>query len=236
MDSRFLLVDTSERYCSVALCAAPAEGENIQVLAQRTVDEARKHADVLLSLVQAVLDKCDQDPKELSAIGVVYGPGAFTGLRIGISLCQGLAYGWDLPCVPINTLELWGHHALRSRIDAAQVLVLMDARMKEVYAAAYRFASDGEIDLVVQPSCIAPNRLDLQWCDSGKPLILAGSGIQPYIHQIEAKAQTHGLTLDHMELLSHFVTFGRLVSNQFKRGEVVAPFELDALYLRPALQ
>ena len=92
----------------------------------------------------ALLKEADLALTDLQAVVFGRGPGAFTGLRTACSVAQGLAFGADLPVLPIDTLlavaeEARAAHALTGATLVTRVLAVMDARMEQVYVAAYEF-------------------------------------------------------------------------------------------------
>jgi tRNA threonylcarbamoyladenosine biosynthesis protein TsaB len=121
---RVLALDTATEACSVALLTDAG-----LVGAWREV--GRGHAEQILDMVNAVLSEAGIVLGMLDGIAASVGPGAFTGVRIGVSVAQGLAFGADLPVVAVTTLEALGWQAMRG--GAQQVMACLDARMGEVY-------------------------------------------------------------------------------------------------------
>lgn len=91
--------------------------------------------------------------RQLDGIAFGAGPGSFTGLRLACGVTQGLAFGLDLPVVPVGTLA-----ALALASGEGKVLACLDARMNEVYVAAYVVAGDGVAEIVAPQVCgVAPS-------------------------------------------------------------------------------
>ncbi|MDR0780724.1 MAG: tRNA (adenosine(37)-N6)-threonylcarbamoyltransferase complex dimerization subunit type 1 TsaB [Pseudomonadales bacterium] len=128
-----LALDTSTDACS---CAVLINGE----LHERFAVLPRQHAKELLPMVRALLQELDLGLAALDAIAFGRGPGSFTGLRIAAGVTQGLAYGANLPVIPVSTLAAL---ALQAREVAAgrAVLSLIDARIDEVYWALFKAAA-----------------------------------------------------------------------------------------------
>ena len=119
-----LALDTATEACSVALLT---EGG----LFGRCEDVGRGHADAILGMVDATLAQGRLRLDQLDGIAASVGPGAFTGVRICVSVAQGLAFGAGLPVVAVTTLEALALQAMRG--GARHVVACLDARMGEVY-------------------------------------------------------------------------------------------------------
>ena len=102
-------------------------------------------------------------PTQLDAIAFGCGPGSFTGLRICTSVVQGLAYAVDCPVIPVSTLKAMAQGAVRQQIAAPTDIVMpaLDARMEEVYWAAFRWEPQTERLLTVhEEQVVAPANID----------------------------------------------------------------------------
>ncbi len=144
---KLLAFDTSTRWLSVA-CGT---GEH---WATRSEPAGQAHSERLLPLVDAVLEEAGWRLGELDAIAFGAGPGSFTGVRIACGVAQGLALGADLPLVPVSTLEALAQTAWRAR-GVTRVFACLDARMREVYIAAYRREVD-RWSVVAEPAVVPP--------------------------------------------------------------------------------
>lgn len=159
-------LDTAANACSVALLA----GEDV---IERIETAPRKHAAALLPMTEACLAEAGLTLKDLDALAFGRGPGSFTGLRIATSVAQGIAYGAGLPVVPVSNLAA-AAVAARHKHGWDQVLVAFDARMGELYAAAYRFDPAGLPAAVRAEALLSPAALALP--DTRGAWMGAGSG------------------------------------------------------------
>jgi tRNA threonylcarbamoyladenosine biosynthesis protein TsaB len=123
---RILAIETSTETCSVALLL---DGH----VRHRSVPASSGHSERVLPLIRELLDEADLSLKGLNAIAYGAGPGAFTGLRLACGVAQGLAFGAGLPVIGVGSLEALAWASGKPRVYAA-----LDARMNEVYFAAYR--------------------------------------------------------------------------------------------------
>ncbi len=130
---KLLAFDTSTRWLTVGC------GDGNAFLA-RTEDVGNGHSERLLPLIHTLLAEAGYTLATLDGIAFGAGPGAFTGVRIACGVAQGLALGADRPLLPVCTLEAIAQMAWHA-YAAPNVMACLDARMREVYVAAY--ARDG---------------------------------------------------------------------------------------------
>lgn len=126
---KLLAFDTSTRWLTVGCGDADA-------FLARTEDVGNGHSERLLPLVHSLLAEAGYTLATLDGIAFGAGPGAFTGVRIACGAAQGLALGADRPLLPVCTLEAIAQMAWHA-YAAPAVVACLDARMREVYAAAY---------------------------------------------------------------------------------------------------
>ena len=139
-----LAIESSTEFLSVAVAC----GEEIFA---RDCLAGQRHSELVLPMIEEALAAAGLARSELEAIAFGAGPGSFTGLRIACGVAQGLAFGLDRPVVAVPTLL-----ALAAAGDAARVIAALDARMGEVYHAAYARGADGW-QTVVAPNLCAPH-------------------------------------------------------------------------------
>jgi tRNA threonylcarbamoyladenosine biosynthesis protein TsaB len=134
---KLLALDTSTEACSAALLL---DGEVLEEFALTP----REHTQMILPMVQRVLAAGGVSLQQLDGIAFARGPGAFTGLRIAAGVTQGLAFGANLPVMPVSSLAALAHGAWRLH-GVEKVLTALDARMHEVYWGAWRVLGEGEV-------------------------------------------------------------------------------------------
>lgn len=161
---KILALDTSTEACSVATWVDGSVVERFET--------GNRHSELILPMVQAVLGETGLGLTQLDAIAFGRGPGSFTGLRIGAGVAQGLAFGADLPVVPVSSLA-----ALAQGVDSPRVLAAFDARMGQVYFGAYASDGHGLVELSGIEQVIAPDRIPLP---EGKDWVGVGGGWDQY--------------------------------------------------------
>jgi tRNA threonylcarbamoyladenosine biosynthesis protein TsaB len=131
---KLLALDTASAQCSVALLWDDA-------IITRAEATARGHAQRVLPMVDAVLSEASLSLRQLDGIAFGRGPGSFTGVRLAAAMTQGLAFGADLPVLPVSDLAALAEQARRCTreqemtLPEGDILACMDARMGEVYWA-----------------------------------------------------------------------------------------------------
>tara|TARA_B110000459_G_C16547205_1_gene464951 strand:+ start:323 stop:988 length:666 start_codon:yes stop_codon:yes gene_type:complete len=124
-----LALDTTTTNCSAALMC---NGETYQELSTMP----RVHNEKILQMVNNVLQKAQITMQQLDYLALSIGPGSFTGVRLGVSIAQGLAMGANLKIIPVSSLHAVAHN-LSQKIDTGQIVVAFDARMQQVYWSSY---------------------------------------------------------------------------------------------------
>jgi len=146
-----LSLDSSTEACSIALLA---KGEKTH---QRFMLAPREHTQKILPTVNEVVEAAGLNLSDIDAIVYGQGPGSFTGVRIGISIAQGLAFGLDIKMVGVSTLQAMAQQAFETH-GTQSVYAAIDARMGEVYFAHYK-NEDGLMRLQGTEVVIKPEEL-----------------------------------------------------------------------------
>lgn len=210
---KILALDTSTEYCSAALWI---DGEERQCLEHA----GQRHSQLLLPMVDRLLGEGGLSLRSLDAIAATVGPGSFTGLRIATAVGQGLAFGADLPVVPVGTLE-----TLAEGCESVEVAVALDARMGEVYFGAFRRRAS-DVDVVVAPILAAPDAVPLlpagTWVGCGIGFDRFGAALTARVGSIQILHDRH----------PEARCVARIAARRFATGERHAADALVPLYLR----
>ena len=179
-----LAIDTTSRSGSVAVAR---EG---RVVAEFGLETAAQQSAVLWSDVDLMLGRLGATIDDVTAFAVARGPGAFTGLRVGIAAAAGLARATGRPLYGATSLEL----TARQAGAAGRVWAVLNAYRNEVYAQPFEVRADGTAEPLEEPFVAAPVDVFARF-DEG-PLRVAGSGADVYIEILRAAAESRGVALE----------------------------------------
>ncbi|MBT4884813.1 MAG: tRNA (adenosine(37)-N6)-threonylcarbamoyltransferase complex dimerization subunit type 1 TsaB [Legionellales bacterium] len=151
--STILALDTTTDNCSVALAIDAKISQIIKVLPR----EHNKHIHIMIAEILKLNNKSLRD---IDYIAVTVGPGSFTGIRLGLSVAQGLAFGLGIKIIPVSSLLAIAINYFAEH-DKGPVLVGLDARMGEIYWAIYDFDSKmNKVVVAVPDSLSEPSRVN----------------------------------------------------------------------------
>jgi len=191
---------------------------------QVEIREARagqKHSELLLPMIDVLLAAQNLKLKDLDGIAFGAGPGSFTGLRIACGVAQGLAFGADTPVLGISTLL-----ALAEASGAERVVCCLDARMNQVYHAAYEKRGNAW-HVIHEPGLYAPENAPPL---SGDGWVGCGNGFAVYRAALEQRYS--GQLTKIVDALPHAREIAVLAARGFARGEGVAAEQAAPLYVR----
>jgi tRNA threonylcarbamoyladenosine biosynthesis protein TsaB len=216
---KLLALDTSTEACSAAVYADGVTFSEFELT-------PRAHTQLILPMVEKVLSAAGLRLQDVDALAVGCGPGAFTGIRIGVGVAQGLAMAADKPVIPLSTLAALAQQAYMQH-GATQVLVALDARMGEVYWGQYAL-QDGlmqlqGVELVCSPAD-APLPETVGW-------FAIGHGWSAYADALQARfaGKLTGMDTDSLPAAEFMLP---LAVAEWQAGRAVAPEEAQPVYLR----
>jgi tRNA threonylcarbamoyladenosine biosynthesis protein TsaB len=195
-----LCLSTAEQGCSLAI----ADGKNL--LCEEFWTDRQTHSKRILKMIEHMLEKrvC-MELDELDGFVAAKGPGSFTGLRIGISVIQGMAKALDKPAAGVSSLD---GIAFRFKYCSIPVCVMMDARRDEVYCAVYKF-EQGHLVSKSQEIVTNPEKI-IEMTNGSEEILFAGSGSKVYKSTIEQKADNPIITNDFQDHVSAAVMINSL--------------------------
>jgi tRNA threonylcarbamoyladenosine biosynthesis protein TsaB len=219
-----LAIDTATEACSAALLVG---GEVIE----RSEIAPRRHAELILPMIESLLGAAGISRRQIDAVAVGRGPGAFTGVRLAISVAQGLALGLDIPVMPVSSLAALAQEAPAD--TEAPILAVIDARMGEVYAGAFRRGADGIVVAVGAESVGPASRLILPSPAAirGQRWNVVGSGWDAYRDALSAQLSAPPSFADGTRF-PQARAIARLAAPQLAAGRGVAAEFALPVYLR----
>ena len=161
-----LAFETSAKAASAALT------EDGKLLAECYQNTGMTHSQTLMVMAQDILKQCGLGVQDVDAVAVANGPGSFTGVRIGVAAAKGFAWGREIPCVGVSTLE-----AMARTLGAWQgyVCPVMDARRSQVYNALFH-VSGGVYERIREDRAISLAELGEELKILREPIFLVGDG------------------------------------------------------------
>ena len=179
-----LAIDTSSAWCSVALSL----GDAAPLFRHELVSAGASQ--LVLPWVEELLNEANLKLKDLTAIAVGIGPGAFTGVRLGVAVVQGLAASCELPILPVTSLDAVATQILRTaafkKSQAKHFVIAIDARMDEIYWARYETSQSTQSAIRLGDIHLSkPEEIDLS-----NTQYLAGSALKAYGDRLFANTST----------------------------------------------
>ncbi|MGR6835262.1 tRNA (adenosine(37)-N6)-threonylcarbamoyltransferase complex dimerization subunit type 1 TsaB [Syntrophomonas erecta] len=222
-----LAIDSATPVAGVALV------DDGKVLREEFVNFKKTHSETLMPMVDQVLTGCELSLADLDAIAVTYGPGSFTGLRIGLAAVKGLSMASGKPLIAISTLEVLAHNITFSN---ALVCTMLDARKGEVYMALYDNRGEypqrqGEIK-ACSPEEVVTLLLTTVGEEGYEKIIMLGDGYLTYRSFFQSKLDGYLLPVPVHQLLPRAAALGSLALERAKREEWEDSFKLRPLYIR----
>jgi len=162
-----MAVDTAAGACSVALWR---DGE---VVAHRCEPMARGHAEAVVPMMQAALSEARWAVASLDAVGVTVGPGAFTGLRIGLSAARGVALAANIPAVGVGSLEALAHGTVAEERGGRVVAAVLDTKRGDLYAQLF----EADLTPITGPSVATAEAVLARM--EGREILSVGDGTVP---------------------------------------------------------
>ena len=216
-----LAFDTSAKVAS----AAVLDGE--RTLASYSIDNGLTQSELILPMAEDMLKKLGLSYSELGLLATSVGPGSFTGVRIGVSLVKGIAFGKDIPCVGVSTIEALAENL---RGLSGYIIPVMDARRSQVYTAT--FYSDGE-ELIrkTEDRAVSLTELAEELKSVNENVYLVGDG-----YEVARKALLSlgiKLSATPTELRNeNAASVARVAVRKKESGQTVSDLEISPVYLR----
>lgn len=238
-DIAVLAIDTAFDECSVALTSATVRDICFS-------KRPRKHADDVLPLVQTLLQQHQLSLASINTIAMINGPGSFTGLRIGASVTQGLAFGTDCPVVCVSSLAILAYDSLlksahQTKEQRIFIAVCLHARESEFYFAIYSFdhaltpiAEKRDQILDAESLKSVFNHFMLMMVEQSMPSVWIGAG-SGWAHPLLFDFQT---SFDEVQISPdcNALLLADLAVKSFQNGLAISPEAATPIYLNDDMQ
>jgi len=228
--TNILALETATSSCSVALQVG-------ETLTSRSEVGSNIHSQVLLGMVEDVLKQAQIAVDQLDAIAVGQGPGSFTGLRIGVGVGQGLAYGIACPMIGVSSLDALALAAP----DDGHVLAGIDARMGEIYWGEYQKEGNSIRQIgalrVTSPEAIADHFLsdrtqaDIAASEKNSKVHLVGNAWTEYWDRVAPQFKQSLIRTDSLIYPSASMLLS-LASRKYQIKDWVAAIDFEPIYVR----
>ncbi|WP_025342638.1 tRNA (adenosine(37)-N6)-threonylcarbamoyltransferase complex dimerization subunit type 1 TsaB [Mannheimia varigena] len=218
MMTTILALDTATEACSVALL------HNGKI---STLDEIspRSHTQRILPMVDELLTQANIQIKDVNYLVFGRGPGSFTGVRVGVSVAQGLAMGANLPVVAVSNLKAMAEEAYQ-KLGAEKVIALIDARMNEVYFA--QFERNGEQWNEVEAEQVCSPEKAISQFQVSENVVVVGTGWAAY-----SQFSEQNLPLEVSEITLPSAEYMLSIAEvEIQNSNTQSALEIEPVYLR----
>ena len=220
---KILAIECSATPCSVAVL------EDGRIIASSFVNVKLTHSQTLMPMAEALLASANLTIGDIEGFAVSFGPGSFTGIRIGISAVKGLAAARNLPCVGVSVLEAM---AQNFRDRKAVICGCMDARCNQLYNALFR-VENGKITRLCEDRALLCEELKTEIeniCAQNEDIIIVGDGAEifyPFVKECKNVSLA-----DIKDRYQNAVGVGLSAKDKFQNNETLSPSEILPFYLR----
>ncbi len=173
-----LQIDTSTENAIVSL------SQNENFLHYILNKDQKDHAKFLQPAIKSIVALCNISLNEVDAVGVVIGPGSYTGLRVGLAGAKGLCYALQKPLLTVNTLEAMALTAKLALVEeTAYICPMIDARRMEVFTAVYKT----DLAVIIEPCALILETTSFSNIFLHNKVVLNGNGAKKFIAQADNK-------------------------------------------------
>lgn len=216
-----LAFETSAKAASVALM------DEKKLLGESYQNTGLTHSQTLMVMAEDLLKQCGKSAADVTTVAVAEGPGSFTGVRIGVAAAKGFAWGKEIPCCGVSTLE-----AMAESLGAWQgyVCAVMDARRSQVYNGLF-YAEDGKLERRCEDRAISLEDLAVELEHLDGPIFLVGDGSELTYQTLKNRIEELILPPEH-RMHQRAAGVALLAREQIRAGHTPSGGELTPNYLR----
>ena len=216
-----LAFDSTAKAASVAVC----DGE--ELLAIYNIDNGLTQSELLLPMAENMLKSLKLTFDDVNLLACAVGPGSFTGVRIGVALVKGIAFGKNIPCVSVSTLD-----ELAVNLEGLDGIIVpvMDARRQQVYTATYK-GEGGSLNKLTPDRAIAISELAEELKCYTEPIYLVGDGYDVAKRGLMA-AGVNVKNTPKLLITENAYSVARVAIRKYENGEATSDLEIAPTYLR----
>ncbi len=211
---------------SSAKSAGAALWRDGSLLGEYHQNSGQTHSRTLLKMAEDLLRNCDLSVSQLDYVAAAAGPGSFTGLRIGVAAAKGLAWGREIPCVGVSTLEAM---ARSCAMEDGVLVCCMDARRQQVYNALFEVKA-GAVSRLTADRAISVAELDEELKKIEKTKILVGDGAALCYNTLRNR-QNLLLAPEHLRM-QRASGVALAAAERIAAGDILPPEAVNPNYLR----
>ena len=212
---------------STAKAASVAVTDGDKLLALYNIDNGLTQSELLLPMAENMLKNLKLTFDDVGLLACAVGPGSFTGVRIGVALVKGIAFGKNIPCVAISTLDELAENL--AGLDGI-IVPVMDARRQQVYTATYR-GKGGTLDKLTPDRAIAISELADELKEYSEPIYLVGDGYDVARRGLIA-AGVDVKETPKLLITENAYSVALVANRKYEKGETVSDLEIAPTYLR----
>lgn len=216
-----LAFETSAKAASVALM------DEKKLLGESYQNTGLTHSQTLMVMAEDLLKQCGKSASDVTAVAVAEGPGSFTGVRIGVAAAKGFAWGKEIPCCGVSTLE-----AMAESLGVWQgyVCAVMDARRSQVYNGLF-YAENGKLERRSEDRAISLEDLAVELEHLDGPIFLVGDGSELTYQTLKNRIEELILPPEY-RMHQRAAGVALLAREQIRAGHTPSGGELTPNYLR----
>ncbi len=216
---KILAIETATAACSAALISGGAVYKKQQIAPQ-------KHAELILPMIDDLLNAANITLPQLNAIAFGCGPGSFMGVRIATAVAQGLAFGAELPVIPISTLQILAQTAYEKG-GVTKAVAAWDARMNEIYWGVYQLNPERLMEPLQNDQLSLPKQIQFP---TDLEFTAVGNAWQIYEIPLKKVLRPEIRQLENFFPDAEYML--KLASNLYQQGKTVDPLKARPIYLR----
>ena len=218
---RILAFESSAKAASVAILQDGA------LLGEYFQNSGQTHSRTLAKMAEDLLRNCDRTAGDVDAVACAAGPGSFTGVRIGVAAAKGFAWGREIPCCGVSTLEAMARGVA---VGDGVICAAMDARRSQVYTALFQ-VENGRMTRMLEDSALSIEALGEQMKKLEKTIFFVGDGAELCYNTLGLSGNTRILLPEHLRM-QRAAGVALLAWERAARGEMPSGAVLTPNYLR----